>query len=85
MKYQIRAHEIAAAHKITSVGPLTVRGNMLSPDAGLLLVLEGGASDTWIIEKCGIVPCAGCWLVQDLFSTYIVSEEDFKKLFYEEV
>jgi hypothetical protein len=61
----IKTHPVTA-RKIVAVEPLVARGQMMSPDAGLILVLaDDSAKHTWLGEPGGITPTAGDWFVED--------------------
>jgi hypothetical protein len=75
---------VVVAQRIEAIRPLHVGGDrMLSPDAGILLRLEGGTKVRWIIEPGNPVPLAGDWFVQDneLHMTFVVATGKFDSLF----
>ena len=79
--YQVKAHKITAV-RITQVSPLRAGGQITSPDAGVLLLLEDNTRQRWLIEE-GSLPVVGSLLVYDadLHNRYIVSAEKFAELF----
>ena len=81
-KYRVSSHEVEGS-KIVNVQPLLSQGKMLSPDAGLVLVLDDNSKHQWVSEKFGITPTVGDFLVADreLNMTYVVAATKFKKLF----
>ena len=82
MATMLRAHAVTAA-RIISVQPLVTQGRLVSPDAGLLLVLADGSREKWISEKDNVTPAPGDWLVTDgeLHAAYVVSAQKFATLF----
>jgi hypothetical protein len=82
--YRVNSHGVEAS-RIASVGPLVAQGKMLSPEAGLVLVLENETSHKWLAEKDGDMPSVGDFLVADkeLNVTYVVTATKFKASFEE--
>jgi hypothetical protein len=82
--YQVQSHAVEAA-RIVRVAPLVARDKMLSPDAGLTLILETNLKHKWLPEKDGAMPVAGDWLVEDreLQIVFVVPAAKFAGLFKE--
>lgn len=82
MSIKVKAHEVIA-QRIQAVQPLVSGGQMVSPDAGLTLILENESKQRWLAEQDAVVPKTGDWFVQDaeLRSSYTVTDATFKKLF----
>lgn len=81
-RYRVNSHEVEA-FKIANVLPLVMNSAMLSPDAGIVLVLENETRHKWLSEKDGAMPSVGDFFVRDsaLNVTYIVDATKFTKLF----
>ncbi|HEV2523330.1 MAG TPA: hypothetical protein VGT24_13200 [Candidatus Acidoferrales bacterium] len=82
---QVKSHAVTA-EKIVGVLPLMGRNTtLMSPDAGLTLVLENKTQHNWLSEAGGPAPAVGDFLVRDdeLNATAIVSAAKFKELFSE--
>jgi hypothetical protein len=82
--HHVNSHAIEAA-RIVSVEPLLAQGKILSPEAGLTLVLENGAKHKWLSEKAGSAPSMGDFLIKDdeLSVIYFVTANKFSTLFRE--
>jgi hypothetical protein len=80
---RVKSHEVFAT-KITGVLPLTSQnGQLISPEAGLVLLLEDRSRHRWLTEQGGVTPTIGDFLVDDreLRTTFIVSAARFTELF----
>jgi hypothetical protein len=86
MATQVKAHPVTVA-KIVSVEPLVTHGKTLSPEAGLLLVLDNGTKHQWFSEKAVTAsPVVGDFLITDPDLNnliYFVRSETFAALFSE--
>jgi len=73
------------AKRIISVNPLTIRGQMVGPNEGLLLALENGGTQRWVGYNGERMPIAGDYSVTDseLDSIYVVAADKFILLFDE--
>jgi hypothetical protein len=82
MAHIVRAHAVEVS-KILTVSPLTSGGQMVSPDAGVVLGLESGVRHKWVLEANGINPVSGDYLVTDatLRVSYIITAGHFAELF----
>jgi hypothetical protein len=83
MRQQVKAHDVFAI-KIVGVLPLTSQnGNLVSPEAGLVLLLEDRSRHKWLMEHGGVTPSIGDYLVRDemLHTDYIVGAETYSQLF----
>ncbi len=80
--YRVNSHEVEGS-KIVNVQPLLASGKMLSPDAGLVLVLEDDSKHNWVAEKNNHTPSVGDFLVTDkeLGIVFVVAAAQFQKLF----
>lgn len=86
MTTHVKAHRVTAT-KIVSVEPLVSREKVLSPEAGLLLVLENGKKHQWFSEKAGTMPVVGDLLIADAELNnliYFVPSGKFAALFSED-
>ena len=84
-QYKVKSHVVEAS-RIICIQPLMGRNNQLmSPDAGLVLVLEDNSKHNWVAEKNSHMPVAGDFLVADreLNVTYVVAATKFAVLFRE--
>jgi len=81
-KYRVSSHEVEGS-KIVNVQPLLASGKMLSPDAGLVLVLENDSKHNWVAEKNNHTPSVGDFLISDteLNVVFVVDAAKFKQLF----
>jgi hypothetical protein len=82
MTITVKEHAVSAT-RIAQVQPLRGNGGgPMSPDAGLLIVLEDGSKRKWLIED-GAIPVVGSFLVYDadLHASYLVTAEKFAELF----
>jgi hypothetical protein len=77
----VREHAVSAT-RIVQVLPLRNSAGPMSPDSGLLIVLETGSKHRWLIED-GAIPAIGSFLVNDadLHNRYVVTAEKFAELF----
>jgi hypothetical protein len=82
----VKSHAVTAV-RIVQVSPLRAGGQITSPDAGLLIVLEDGSKRKWLLEANTPVPAIGMWMVHDdvLKTDYVVTAEQFSSLFNETV
>ncbi len=83
--YTVKSHPVEVA-RITGLQPLVGPNTaVLSPDFGLLLILENGQKHKWLSEKNAPIPAAGDWFVKDaeLNTVYVVSAVKFSTLFDE--
>jgi hypothetical protein len=83
--YHVCSHEVAAV-RIVNLQPLLGRNEQLvSPESGLVLVLEDETKHKWLCEKDSVTPTVGDFLVTDkeLNVTYIVTAAKFATLFQE--
>ena len=81
--YKIKSHPVEVS-RVTGVQPLMGRNTeLVSPDVGLILVLEDSTKQKWLCETGGVVPTAGDFFVtdKDLHLAYIVPAVKFKELF----
>jgi len=62
--YRVNSHEVEGS-KIVNVQPLLASGKMLSPDAGLVLVLADDTKHNWVAEKNNNMPSVGDFLISD--------------------
>jgi hypothetical protein len=79
----VKSHEVFAT-KIVGVLPLTNQnGQLISPEAGLVLLLEDRSRHRWLTEQGGVTPTIGDFLVEDreLLAAFIVSAVKFAELF----
>ena len=80
--YLAKPREVSAA-QVIRVEPLMGRNTaLLSPDAGLVLVLDDGTKHRWLAES-GAIPAADDYLVRDaeLHHDFVVSQKQFRELF----
>jgi hypothetical protein len=81
--YRVASHNVDAV-QILRIQPLMGRNTqVMSPDAGLLLVLSDETKQTWLSEKGSIAPTVGDFLVTDtvLNLSYVVAAANFQKMF----
>jgi len=80
--YQVKSHPVTA-FRIASVGPLMARGQVMSPNAGLLLALDNQTTHRWLSEKDGYTPVVGDFFVTDdeLKISLIIPAAKFGELF----
>ncbi|MBZ5662389.1 MAG: hypothetical protein LAO08_18460 [Acidobacteriia bacterium] len=83
--FRVKAHTVEVARVVT-VHPLVAHGAMMSPSAGLVLILDNGTRHNWILERDGVNPAVGDTLVHDavLNLHYVVPVAKFAELFAEE-
>jgi hypothetical protein len=82
-QYKIKSHAVEASC-IISLQPLMGRNTeLMSPESGLMLVLDDNSKHQWVSEKIGMMPCAGDFLVKDteLNIIYVVAATKFQNLF----
>jgi hypothetical protein len=83
MAITVKEHAVSAT-RIAQVQPLRGNGGgPMSPDAGLLIVLEDGSKRKWLLDANAPVPAPGMWLIHDdiLKTDSVVSAEQFSELF----
>jgi hypothetical protein len=82
MSITVKEHSVIAV-RVTGVLPLRNSAGPMSPDAGLLIVLEDGSKRKWLLEAYAPVPAPGMWLIHDdiLKTDYVMSAEQFAELF----
>lgn len=80
--YSTKAHSVDAK-KITGLAPLLSGSGMMSPNAGLILILTDDSKHKWVGGSKEITPTIGDWLVQDteLNATFVVAAAKFSELF----
>lgn len=82
-KFIVAAHTVEA-EQITGISSLRgLGGQMMGPDAGVLLITADNAKHRWLIDKDGILPEVGDYLVFDanLHVTYVVKAASFSEGF----
>jgi hypothetical protein len=82
MQFKTVSHMVEA-NRISSVLPLIIGDKMLSPDAGIILLLADGTKKKWLAEPNAPMPVVGDFLIsnQELHVTYVVNPEQFQRLF----
>jgi hypothetical protein len=81
--YHVKSHAVEGS-KIVRIQPLMGRNDQLmSPESGLVLVLDDATKHKWLGEKDGAMPSVGDFLVKDdaLNVIYVVAADKFSTLF----
>jgi hypothetical protein len=79
-KVQMKAHGVAVA-RICAIDMLQVKGRICNPNEGVILVLDDGTRQTWLVEAGMDVPEIGQFLIVDNKISYIVDSAKFSAMF----